>query len=186
MASTHTTSSPGDPNREPARPRGDEERLYIAHANRLERIVTANVNTSVANVEDACSFAWVQLVAKDPRRQTVFAWLAKVAIREAIRLDRRDRGIASIDDAPDHVLATRGADADATERVLIAEVIDELAGIHPRKRVMLVMYTAGFTSAEIAAAHDIHPSRARALIYQARLQLRARMGRPGVDPRSRK
>ena len=186
MASTHTTNSPGDPVREPARPRGDEERLYIAHANRLRRTVTANVNTSAANIEDACSFAWLQLVAKDPRRETVFGWLAKVAIREAIRLDRRDRGIASIEDAPDHVLATRGADADATERVLIAEVIDELAGIHPRKRAMLVMYTAGFTSAEIAAAHDIHPSRARALIYQARLQLRARMGRPGVDPRSRK
>src|SRR3954471_12831498 len=186
MASPHTTNSPRDPNRESARPRGDEERLYIAHANRLRRIVTANVTTSAANIEDACSFAWLQLVAKDPRRETVFAWLAKVAIREAIRLDRRDRGIASIDDAPDNVLATRGAGADATERVLIAEVVDQLAGIHPRKRAMLVMHTAGFTSAEIAAAHDIHPSRARALIYQARLQLRARMGLPGVDPCSRK
>jgi DNA-directed RNA polymerase specialized sigma24 family protein len=186
MASTHTTNTPGDPNRQPARRRGDEERLYITHANRLRRIVAANVNTSGANVEDACSFAWLQLVAKDPRRETVFAWLAKVAIREAIRLDRRDRGIASIDDAPDHVRATRGADADVTERVLIAEVIDQLAGIHSRKRAMLVMHTAGFTSAEIAAAHGIHPSRARALIYQARLQLRARMGRAGVDPRSRK
>src|SRR3954447_22384882 len=186
MASTHTTNSPGGPVREPARPRGDEERLYIAHANRLRRTVAANVNTSPANIEDACSFAWLQLVVKNPLRETVFGWLVKVAIREAIRLDRRDRGITSIEDAPDHVLATRSADADATERVLIAEVIDELVGIHPRKRAMLVMHTAGFTSAEIAAAHDIHPSRARALIYQARLQLRARMGRPGVDPRSRK
>src|SRR5690349_14701637 len=152
MASTHTTNTPGDPVREPARLRGDEERLYIAHANRLRRIVAANVNTSVANTEDACSFAWLQLVAKDPRRETVFGWLAKVAIREAIRLDRRDRGIASIDDAPDHVLATRSADADATERLLIAEVIDELTGIHPRKRAMLVMHPAGFTCADIASA----------------------------------
>src|SRR3954468_2342189 len=186
MASTHTTNTPGDPNREPARPRGDEERLFISHANRLRRIVARNVNTSAANVEDACSFAWLKLVTNDPRRETVFGWLAKVAIREAIRLDRRDRGIASIDDASDHVLATRSADADATERILIAEIIDELAGIHPRKRAMLVMHAAGFTSAEIAAVHDIHASRARALIYQARLQLQARMGRPGVDPRSRK
>src|SRR4051794_10486509 len=186
MASTHTTNTPGDPNREPARPRGDEERLFITQANRLRRTVAANVNTGAANVEDACSFAWLQLVAKNPRRETVFGWLATVAIREAIRLDRRDRAIASIDEAPDHVIAARSADADATERVLIAEIIDELAGIHPRKRAMLVMYAAGFTSAEIAAAHDIHPSRARALIYQARLQLRTRMGRPGVDPRSRK
>src|SRR4051794_37168295 len=158
MASTHTTNSPGDPVREPARPRGDEERLFIAHANRLQRTVARNVNTSAANVEDACSFAWLQLVAKDPRRETVFGWLATVAIREAIRLDRCDRGIASIDDAPDHILAARSADADAAERVLIAEVIDELSGIHPRKRAMLVMHSAGFTSAEIAAAHDINPS----------------------------
>src|SRR4051795_1577388 len=186
MANTHSTSTPGDPIREPARPRGDEERLYITHATRLRRIVTANVNTSAANIEDACSFAWLQLVAKDPRRETLFGWLAKVAIREAIRLDRRDRGIASIDDAPDRVLATRSADSDATERVLIAEVIDELAGIHPRKRAMLVMHAAGFTCAEIASAEGIHPSRARELIYRARLQLRARMGLPGVDPRSRK
>src|SRR3954466_8460332 len=109
MASTHTTNSPGDPDREPARPRGDEERLYITHANRLRRTVTANVNTSAANIEDACSFAWVQLVAKDPRRDTVFGWLTTVAIREAIRLDRRDRVTASIDHAADQILATRSA-----------------------------------------------------------------------------
>src|SRR3954453_13915126 len=143
MASTHTTSSPADPVREPARPRGDEERLYIAHANRLRRIVTANVNTSAANIEDACSFAWLQLVAKDPRRETVFGWLAKVAIREAIRLDRRDRGRISMDDGAEHSLQARSADADAQERILIAEVIDQLAGIHPRKRAMLVMHAAG-------------------------------------------
>src|SRR3954447_4477426 len=117
MASTHTTSSPGDPNREPARPRGDEERLYIAHANRLRRIVTANVNTSVANIEDACSFAWLQLVAKDPRRETVFGWLARVAIREAIRLDRRDRGRMSKDDPADYVAQAQSAAADAQERI---------------------------------------------------------------------
>src|SRR4051812_28106124 len=152
MASTHTTNSPGDPVREPARPRGDEEHLYITHANRLRRIVTANVNTSVANIEDACSFAWVQLVAKAPRRETVFGWLAKVAIREAIRLERRDRGGMPMDDPADHVAQARSAAADAQERMLVAEVIDELAGIHPRKRAMLVMHAAGFTRAEISAA----------------------------------
>src|SRR5690242_8801604 len=129
MASTHTTNTSGDPVREPARPRGDEERLYIAYANRLRRTVTANVNTSAVNIQDACSFAWLQLVAKDPRRETVFGWLAKVAIREAIRLDRGDRGIASIDDAPDHVLATRSVDADATERVALRDQDDARAAL---------------------------------------------------------
>src|SRR5438874_1861203 len=172
MASTHTTHTthiPGDPIREPAQRRGDEERLFITHANRLRRIVAASVNTSDANVEDACSFAWLQFVAKHPRRDTLFAWLATVAIREAVRLDRRDRGTDALDDDSEPLAAARGADADAEARIVFCEILEELAGIHPRRRGMLLLHAAGFTCAEIAAEHGIAPSRARELIYQARL-----------------
>jgi hypothetical protein len=48
------------------------------------------VKTSDANVDDACSFAWMQLIRRQPTRATVLAWLTTVAIPEAIRLDRQD------------------------------------------------------------------------------------------------
>ena len=65
---------------------GDEERLYTAHADKLRRVVGAAVHTSEANIEDACSFAWLQLLCDRPRRESVFAWLATVATRKAWRL----------------------------------------------------------------------------------------------------
>src|SRR4051794_12160064 len=77
---------------------GDETRLFIAHANTLRRTVGRIVNSSDANIDDACAFAWAQLVACQPRRQTVFPWLVKVATREAIRLDKRERRWADVDD----------------------------------------------------------------------------------------
>jgi len=43
---------------------GDEERPYAAHAEKLRRVVGAAVCTSEANIEDACSFAWLQLLRR--------------------------------------------------------------------------------------------------------------------------
>src|SRR3954465_4901221 len=77
---------------------GDETRLFIAHANSLRRTVGRIVNSSDANIDDGCAFAWAQLVACQPRRETVFPWLVKVATREAIRLDKRERRWADVDD----------------------------------------------------------------------------------------
>ena len=40
------------------------------------------VNTSDANAGEACSFAWMQLLRRQPMRETVLSWLTTVAIRE--------------------------------------------------------------------------------------------------------
>src|SRR5205823_5478848 len=98
-----------------------------------------------------------------PRRDTIFAWLTTVAIREAIRLDRRDRTKNPLDKGGDHAAQAGTADRNGEERVVFCEVVEELAGIHPRKRDMLLMHAAGFTCAEIATGHGIAPSRAREL-----------------------
>lgn len=42
----------------PPRAPGDDE-LYAEHAQALRGLVGARVRTSDANVEDACSFAWL-------------------------------------------------------------------------------------------------------------------------------
>jgi hypothetical protein len=40
------------------------------------------VNTWDANADEACSFAWMQLLRRQPMRETVLSWLTTVAIRE--------------------------------------------------------------------------------------------------------
>ncbi len=68
---------------------GDEAELYAQLATRLTKIVARQVRTSSANIEDACSFAWLQMLRYQPARETVLAWLIRVGTREAIRLDRQ-------------------------------------------------------------------------------------------------
>jgi RNA polymerase sigma factor (sigma-70 family) len=164
--------------------RGDEHDLYAAEHARLRAVVARAVNTSDANIDDACSFAWLRLVTRQPRRATAFAWLAKVAIREAWRLDRADRARSGAATDVDWQEIADEADP-AGDRIALEEVLEALGEIHPRKRSMLVMHALGFTHAEIAAQHRISPARARELVYRARLQLAKLVGRPGPDPRSR-
>jgi RNA polymerase sigma factor (sigma-70 family) len=185
MTSTHPTSTTSDPSRTRPPLHGDEERLFISHSNRLRIVVSRNVNTNAANVEDGCAFAWLQLIVKQPRRDTVFSWLTKVAIRHAIRLDKpRRRWDAELDDQT--VFGGRSAEVEVEERIVLCETLEQLTGIHERKRQMLVMHATGFSYREIADEAGISVPRARELVYQARLQLRQRMGLDGVDPRSRK
>jgi DNA-directed RNA polymerase specialized sigma24 family protein len=166
----HSTGPASDDSATALTRAGEETHLFIAHANRLRRTVRRIVNTSDANLDDACAFAWTQLVAKRPRRETVFPWLVKVATREAIRLDKRERRWA---DADDQVIGDVAADASTEHRALLFDIVNGLERIHPRRRHMLLLHAAGFTCDEIAADHGINPSRGRALVYKARLQLRS-------------
>ena len=55
------------------------------------------VNTSQANIEDACMFAWVQLLRHEiDEIDAAYSWLTTVAIREAVKLDRADRRTRSL------------------------------------------------------------------------------------------
>mgnify|MGYP001305635165 CR=1 FL=1 len=78
--------------------RGDNHaELFNEHADRLLSAVSRTVRTSPVNVEDACAFAWLQLIRYRPERQSAFGWLCKTAIREAIKLDRRARRLVDLD-----------------------------------------------------------------------------------------
>ena len=150
--------------------------LYAEHAVKLRRLVGARVETSDANLDDACGFAWTQLVATAPSREgSIFAWLATVAIREAWRLhavesrDAHDGGEVILD-----ALESRGATAGPEDRIAVDEVAKALRTIHPRKRRMLLLHAAGFSHREIADEYAISVERARMLVYKARLQVRQR------------
>ena len=156
-------------------PLGDEDRLFAAHADKLRRVVGAAVHTSDANIEDACSFAWLQLLRRQPRRETVFGWLATVATREAWRLHSRSVRDAHSDDLA--ALADAHGDTDHGRGVDRDELLDALVlldSLHPRRREMLLLRLAGFSTEEIADRNGITPARAGKLIYQARLQLARR------------
>ena len=80
--------------------RGDEAGLYAQLALKLARIVANRVTTSSANIDDACAFAWLQMLRHQPARETLRAWLVTTGIREAIKLERRAR--RQVEPSDDH------------------------------------------------------------------------------------
>jgi len=72
--------------------RGDEADLFAEHHDGLLRSVKRAVSAPEALIEDACQFAWTQLIRTQPERgPRVFGWLRTVAIHGAYRLSRTQR-----------------------------------------------------------------------------------------------
>src|SRR3954470_14026654 len=79
---------------------GDESELFERYHQRLLRLTALEVKTSSENIEEACAYAWAQLLVNEVRRDTAFAWLKQVARREAIRLHQLDRGALPLGHEP--------------------------------------------------------------------------------------
>ena len=126
---------------------GDESELYARHADALRRSVARLVNTPPEVVEDACAHAWLQLLRRQPRRETVWAWLVTVAKREAWRLHGIERHDLPLDDR------ARAESAAQAETVLAArlELAAAAAVLSDRQRRLVGLQAAGHTYAEIAA-----------------------------------
>jgi DNA-directed RNA polymerase specialized sigma24 family protein len=147
---------------------GDEDQLYRTHARTLRRVVRIKVNTSDETVEDACAFAWMQLVSCQPRRNTVFAWLRTVATREAIRLDRIERNRRSTELGELEHPALRDLRTDPHTQDEIIDAFDTLASLKDAQRITLGLHALGFRHSEIS---EITGDTARTV---ARQMLRAR------------
>jgi DNA-directed RNA polymerase specialized sigma24 family protein len=82
---------------------GDVAQLYDELAPRLSCIVRRDVHASAPVIEDACQTAWCQLAshAQGIDRRGALSWLAKTAVREAVRLARRDQRELSLDERAD-------------------------------------------------------------------------------------
>ena len=66
--------------------------LFAHYHQVLRGNVRALVNTSDENIEDACMFAWTKFLSCEFEHEEVaYSWLRTVAIRQAIKLDRRAR-----------------------------------------------------------------------------------------------
>src|SRR3954449_9893035 len=127
--------------------RGDETDLFRRHHRRLLTLVARDVVARPQVIEDACAYAWLELIARQPERTNVIGWLCIVARREAIRLAQRDRRLAAL--TPEH--ADRGA-ADAGELgVHTRKARGQGEGLAERKRAVLTLRISGHSYREVAA-----------------------------------
>jgi RNA polymerase sigma factor (sigma-70 family) len=125
---------------------GDEAELFAAHHATLRARVCRYVHTSASNVDDACSFAWLQLVRRQPRRRpSVLPWLTTVAINEARRLDRTERRRAPLEAAGEPSTASTTLSHEQAR-----EALEVVASLPPRQRQLVGLHAAGFTYHEIA------------------------------------
>jgi len=154
--------------------RPDAEELCAWHARRLHAVVSATVRTSAANVDDACGFAWLQLVRHRPPAAVTFAWLCSTAVREAIKLEHRLVRSIGLDQpaevAPDPAFRPEGS----LELIAAGEQV-RAAGLRRREARVLGLRVAGYTCDEIAEltgdSHrtiDRHLGRARRKLRDVR------------------
>jgi RNA polymerase sigma factor (sigma-70 family) len=152
------------------------DEIYRARAGQLQRTVAESVNTSAENVEDACSFAWTQLVRRRLEGADPYGWLVTVAIRQAIKLDRRSRRTDPIPEGDDGE-ALGPADPrdllEGRERVIEARDLLRGARLTARQARLLVLQAQGFSYSEIAALTGDSMRTVERQLLRARGRIRA-------------
>jgi RNA polymerase sigma factor (sigma-70 family) len=137
------------PQRVQAVTRPEDEELFVQHARRLHAVVSATVRTSGANVDDACGFAWLQLVRHRPPAPVAFAWLCTTAVREAIRLQHRTARLIDLDALAEVALEpTQGPERSL--EVIAAGAQIRTARLKAREARVLGLRVAGYRRDEIA------------------------------------
>lgn len=135
--------------------RPTEAALYDEYANQLLRIVGSQVRTAQENVEDACHFAWVQYLsrAKQIHQDGARGWLATTAIRQAWKLDTRQRRELSLEAAAESAgeLPVPSQLPGPAERVEQRERLHELRQLSERQQRLVWLQAAGLSYVEMAA-----------------------------------
>jgi len=127
---------------------GNVGELYGALAGRLEQIVRLDVRAPDAVIEEACQVAWFRLLHHSHRvhRETVLAWLATTAEREALRVLRRNCSELSLEAEPEHD-GRRGTPQELIER---RERLQEVERLPERQQRVVWLHAIGLTYTEIA------------------------------------
>jgi RNA polymerase sigma factor (sigma-70 family) len=149
--------------------KGDEAELFKAHAAPLRAAVRRHVNTSDAIIEDACSFARLQLMRRQPDRETVFGWLRTTAVHEAWRLHRIAARDLHGDSVADNIPAVIG---DPTTALRLRQLSDAIARLTPHQRTVLQLLIAGHSYNEIADLQSISHGSVNKALVRARRHLR--------------
>jgi DNA-directed RNA polymerase specialized sigma24 family protein len=142
-------------------------------------VVTRSVHTSAVNVDDACGFAWLQLVRHRPPAPVAFAWLCTTAVREAIKLDQRMTRLIGLDQLAD-VATDSSPGAESSLEVIAAGEQIRAARLRPRETRVLGLRIAGYTRGEMAElTGDSHRTIDRQL-RRARRKLRDALRPPAT------
>jgi DNA-directed RNA polymerase specialized sigma24 family protein len=128
---------------------GDEGRLFQAHHEQLTRLVASSVNASAHIVEDACAFAWLQLLCHQPDRQRTLKWLLLVATREVWRLTAQEWRMAV---ELDTSLVSDTSESLADSRINWVQSADAVGTLAPDERRLLLLSAAGYSYQEISSA----------------------------------
>jgi DNA-directed RNA polymerase specialized sigma24 family protein len=130
---------------------GDEDALFRLHNRSLVRVVRSLVCAADEDVHDACAFAWMQFLRRQPDREMAFNWLVKVATREAWRLARRDRRDARLEDLAVDSCAALGRDT-LDDAMAARDALELLASLPDRPRRYLALQVSGHSYDDICAA----------------------------------
>jgi RNA polymerase sigma factor (sigma-70 family) len=155
---------------------GDVGELYSGLSRRLEQIVRRDVRAPEAVIEDACQFAWSRLLHRrhDVRRETVLAWLVKVAIHEAFKLIRRDDRELSLDATLDghaeRLLASPAPGPD--EIVEQREQLATISSLPDRQQRILWLRALGLSYEEMALFTGCTPRTIERQLQRARARIR--------------
>jgi RNA polymerase sigma factor (sigma-70 family) len=149
--------------------RGDEAELYRDHSAALRAAVRHFVHAGDEVVDDACSFAWLQLMRYQPNRETVFAWLRTVAVREAWRIAERDARERTIEHLPTDREPRRG---DLSRETDARDALRALAALPHRQRAYLTLLVTGHSYDEIAHRHHVTRTAVNRHLARARRHLR--------------
>jgi RNA polymerase sigma factor (sigma-70 family) len=141
--------------------RGDEAALFLEHQRFLLRVTARRFGGSQALAEDACAFAWLQLLRCQPDREAVVGWLRVVARNEGLRLLRISHREPFLEDKPHpRCDAASGEPLDWQELVPACEdtelaveareLLRGLAGLRWHQRTVLTLQLAGYSYKEIS------------------------------------
>jgi RNA polymerase sigma factor (sigma-70 family) len=155
----------------------DDAHLFAIYAQRLRAEVRRIVSTSPENVEDACSFAFLQLLRSEPDRDSAYEWLVKVAVCEAIELESRSRRTLPLehdDSDPDLVCEP----AECTDMlalrldIIAAREAIAAARLSPRQARIVALQALGLDYEEIASSIGCTTRTVESQIVRARRKLR--------------
>ena len=151
--------------------------MYREHARELERRVARRARADPPTIEDACSFAWMQLITHasidvDGPYCGALAWLTRTAVHEAWRLQSRrarDELLGGVALSREREQAAAGADQVAAQRARL----DLVAQIPQRPRRFLLRHALGHNYREIAADENVSLTTTNKQMARAKRLLRA-------------
>ena len=132
----------------------DLDQLYRQLSPRLRQIVRSQVRASDPVIEDACQIAWSRLIrhSERVRREAALSWLATTAMREAVKLARRDGRELSLDAELERTgeLPLPSRAPGPAEVLELRDRLAELRQLPERQQRLVWMHAAGLTYLEKA------------------------------------